>query len=228
MNHKDKLPDEERIARRKEAAARYRAKNRDKCREATLKSQSKNPERKREYDAAWRVQQADHIKAQQIEYRVANREWINAQAVAWQKGNQEVFKAYQKQYAIDNSDHQKAKAKKWREDNPDRSALSAAQWAAGNRDRRVINEQRRRAKKIHSNGDLGPDSIKRLLVLQKGKCVVCLTDLKKTKHHLDHIMPLSKGGEHSMRNVQLLCPRCNLTKSAKHPVDFMQEKGFLL
>lgn len=228
MNHKDKLSDEERIARRKQATARYREKNLEKCREATLKSQAKNPERKREYDAAWRQRQADHIKAQQLEYRIANRDRINAQTIAWQKSNQEIFKAYQKQYAIDNSDHQKAKAKKWREDNPGLSASYAVQWAAENRDRRVINEQRRRAKKIHSNGDLGPDSIKRLLVLQKGKCVVCMVDLKTTKHHLDHIMPLSKGGEHSMANVQLLCPRCNLTKSAKHPVDFMQEKGFLL
>lgn len=30
---------------------------------------------------------------------------------------------------------------------------------------------------------------------------------------LDHILPLSKGGEHSAANVQLLCRRCNSNKS---------------
>lgn len=30
---------------------------------------------------------------------------------------------------------------------------------------------------------------------------------------LDHIIPLSKGGEHTMRNVQCACFKCNVTKS---------------
>lgn len=29
-------------------------------------------------------------------------------------------------------------------------------------------------------------------------------------------------------NVQLLCSRCNLSKGAKHPVEFMQSQGYLL
>ncbi len=32
---------------------------------------------------------------------------------------------------------------------------------------------------------------------------------------LDHIVPLSRGGEHSYRNTQLLCRACNMAKSNK-------------
>ena len=66
----------------------------------------------------------------------------------------------------------------------------------------------------------------RLLVLQKGKCACCKTKLDK--YHVDHIVPVSKGGPHEFTNLQLLCPTCNLNKHAKDPVDFMQTKGYLL
>lgn len=47
-------------------------------------------------------------------------------------------------------------------------------------------------------------------------------------YHLDHVMPLALGGSNTDDNMQLLRDRCNLQKHAKHPVDFMQERGFLL
>ena len=69
---------------------------------------------------------------------------------------------------------------------------------------------------------------KRLWVLQHGKCAICHVDLHHLGHHVDHIMPLSRGGFHENSNLQLLCPTCNLSKGAKHPIEFMQTKGFLL
>jgi 5-methylcytosine-specific restriction endonuclease McrA len=41
-------------------------------------------------------------------------------------------------------------------------------------------------------------------------------------------MPLALGGGHVPRNLQLLCPRCNVAKQAKHPLDYMRQIGRLL
>ncbi|NHZ86506.1 MAG: hypothetical protein GWP19_11610 [Planctomycetia bacterium] len=45
-----------------------------------------------------------------------------------------------------------------------------------------------------------------------GKCVKC-----KSKENLeyDHVIPVSKGGANTVRNIQLLCESCNRSKQAK-------------
>ena len=63
--------------------------------------------------------------------------------------------------------------------------------------------------------------------LQQWRCSVCRCDIRK-KFHVDHVMPLARGGQHEPMNLQLLCPTCNVRKSAKDPIRFMQERGFLL
>jgi 5-methylcytosine-specific restriction endonuclease McrA len=76
-------------------------------------------------------------------------------------------------------------------------------------------------------GRLPRGTVTRLMSLQRGRCACCSRSIRQG-FHLDHIMPLHRGGEHAPHNLQLLCGPCNLRKSAKHPVDFMQSLGFLL
>lgn len=42
--------------------------------------------------------------------------------------------------------------------------------------------------------------------------------------HIDHYMPLSRGGTHTLENVRPSCEHCNLTKSNKLPEEFIKYK----
>ncbi len=55
-----------------------------------------------------------------------------------------------------------------------------------------------------------PDDVKEAVWQRdQGKCVQCSSN---ENLEFDHIIPFSKGGSSTARNIQLLCERCNRTK----------------
>lgn len=87
---------------------------------------------------------------------------------------------------------------------------------------------RRRA--AEAIGSLSGDDIQAILNLQKHRCANprCRVNLRKSGYHLDHIKPVVRDGPHDRRNIQALCPKCNLQKAAKDPLDWARENGLLL
>lgn len=59
-------------------------------------------------------------------------------------------------------------------------------------------------------------------------CYWCGIKLSGIKTHIDHYIPLSKGGEHTLSNLVIACSLCNKTKSAKDPIAFANSIGRLL
>lgn len=126
-----------------------------------------------------------------------------------------------------NKDKARARYEAWQHANPGRAAERAAAWNAAHPERRRELTQNRRAKLRAIGGGLSKGLTERLYSLQRGKCACCREPLGKN-YHLDHIMPLALGGANTDDNMQLLRQRCNTRKNAKHPVDYMQSKGYLL
>lgn len=50
---------------------------------------------------------------------------------------------------------------------------------------------------------------------QAWACRGCGADMTVTGFHVDHRVPLAKGGSNTADNIQCLCPTCNLRKGAK-------------
>jgi 5-methylcytosine-specific restriction endonuclease McrA len=107
----------------------------------------------------------------------------------------------------------------------EQARLRHKEWLAANPHKRREHEAARRAKGGEDRYTAA--DVDRLLGLQSGRCVYCKRSIK-AKFHVDHIMPLSKGGTNGVRNIQLLCQMCNQMKHAKHPVDFARSHGLLV
>lgn len=151
----------------------------------------------------------------------------------------ECQKRYRASYYDENKQKENDAARQWRKANPgyfiqyskvNAESLRArfAKYRQENKAASLVHGQNRRARERSAGGRISIGIADRLMVLQKGRCACCKVDLKVSGRHLDHIQPLARGGSNDDRNIQLLCPSCNLRKSAKHPVEFMRESGFLL
>lgn len=95
--------------------------------------------------------------------------------------------------------------------------------------KKITHHRTRRARKAGSEGHHTNDEISDLLAKQKYKCAECGVSVrKKGQRHVDHVMPLALGGSNWISNLQILCPTCNMSKGAKHPLDWAKSKGRLV
>lgn len=106
-------------------------------------------------------------------------------------------------------------------------AEASAKWRRANPDHVKAHRQKRRASLKGAAGTHSGEDIKSLVKKQRGMCAICHQRLRDG-YHIDHIVPLALGGGNDRYNIQILCPACNLSKGARHPVEYMQSRGFLI
>lgn len=91
---------------------------------------------------------------------------------------------------------------------------------------RRLNRHIRRARVNGASGSHTIEDIQDIFKIQGGRCHYCKKSLH-SKFHIDHIQPLAKGGSDSRKNIQLLCPQCNLQKKEKNGFEFAATIGRL-
>lgn len=170
------------------------------------------PEKRAAASKKWRAANVARNASQQKEYRDANPEKRAANYKKWADANPAKVAARNKAPRRENLDKAAARKKAWRIANPEKV--------------RIYNENRR-AREHSARGKLSTGLAAKLFKLQRGMCPCCKKPLGKG-YHLDHIVPLVRGGSNTDDNIQLLRSRCNVQKHAKDPVAFMQSRGFLL
>lgn len=149
------------------------------------------------------------------EYWNKNAELLRAKKREYYKNNQERIKAQKRTYFQKNKDTIKKKRKEngWKYN-----------------DKARIQSSKRRALKRSAEGNYTLSDVQRLMFLQHNQCAECkkeITFAKKNNFHVDHIIPLSKGGSNWPDNLQLLCVFCNCSKNNLLPFEWAKKKyGF--
>lgn len=186
-----------------------------------------NISKRRVIKATYRAANKEKIRESTAAWKKANPEYTRASVAAWAKANPEKIKIRSAAYYASNTEKRKASFVAWGKANPEKKKAGYAAWSKANPGALRIIQQNRRARTKLVGGRLSRGLSAKLFKLQKGKCPCCGLPLGDN-YHLDHKMPIALGGPNTDDNMQLLRATCNLQKNAKHPVQFMQERGFLL
>jgi len=197
----------------------YRESHKESIKEYNKSYNEANKEIIKEYKKAYHEANKESEKA----YRESNKEKKKEKDKSYYEANKEHFKAYRESHKDKIKDNNKA----YREANKDKIKEREKAYREANKDKKIICHRNRRARKRNAEGSHTSADIQQLLTLQRKKCAVCHTSITKG-YHVDHVIPLAMNGSNGKDNLQLLCAPCNLSKSAKHPIYFMQERGFLL
>lgn len=134
-------------------------------------------------------------------YRERNKGMISSRRRRYYKANVEKIAQYKREYYRKNAPKVREKVRRWHEENPDKAREHS---------------NLRRARKVHAWGSHTADDARDIFERQGGTCLYCGKRLDKAAH-LDHFIPLSRGGRNSRENLAWACSSCNRSKGAQLP-----------
>jgi len=159
----------------------------------------------KEYSAKYYQKNSAQIKAKVREYQAANSDKRIEISRRWRANNLEKNRQYQRDWMRQYRAENPLSHRRWQK-NPE----ALKQWRADNPDKVILQKQRRRIRELGAESyQIRAMEIARLL---QRSCIYCGS---KQDIQIDHVVPLAKGGRHSIGNLAPACKPCNVRKSAK-------------
>lgn len=157
---------------------------------------------------AWREANKAKLAAKSRAQRAANPEASRATVAAYRERNLEPERKRRRDYMAS-----------VRLAGPDEHREKQRTWFKLNRDKARAYEAKQRAVREGANGSYTADDVRMILEAQRNSCFYCEVPL--FTRHEDHFVPLSKGGANYRYNIVLACPKCNLRKGDRAPIEFL-------
>lgn len=117
-----------------------------------------------------------------------------------------------------------ASARKQREKNRQAIDERVALWRKENPESVRAAQRNYRARLTQAEGSHTASDVIAMLRSQDGKCFYCCVDFG-SEYHVDHKVPLFRGGSNWPGNLCLACPSCNISKGAKTVEEFREYRA---
>lgn len=133
----------------------------------------------------------------------------------YQEANRERLREQNRLYREQNREKKAIADRRWRLANKERKAASSRAWALAHPERRLEAARRSKYKRRAALLSKVIETVDRDLIFVRdhGTCGICHKRVGQKEISLDHIVPLSRGGDHSYQNIQLAHLICNKSRN---------------
>lgn len=95
-------------------------------------------------------------------------------------------------------------------------------------EKRSMYAHNRRVREKGNGGSHTSEELNTLFKEQDGLCAYCeklLYSSFEEPFHVDHKIPITRGGSNDISNIALACPDCNISKNMKTDAEFLAERS---
>lgn len=169
----------------------------------------------KEYTRRYYQDNQEVIKARAKKWYYDNPDRVRETRQEWQRANRDSINAKAREERRLNGDKMRAREERYREQNPERIRAIKRKWKKNNPDADRNYRERRRMRLYGS--DAPAQKIDRNKVIERDNaiCHLCWMPCELEDIHLDHIVPVAKGGSHTYNNIAVSHSWCNQRKADK-------------
>jgi len=137
----------------------------------------------------------------------------------WKNANPEKDKAAKRKYYDAHREEEIQKVCDKQKKNPEWVAQRNKKWKAAHPEAVSQMSSKRRARIASADGRYSRKDVLEKFEQQCGKCYWCKKEING-RYHVDHVVPLSRGGSNWPSNIVITCPHCNMSKNDKLPEEW--------
>jgi len=188
----------------REYSRRYRSEHPERVHEYQREYRAAHRDEKRECSREWYLAHREKALERDHEYYEVHHEEALERKRKYYETHRDIKRKWQRHYYADHADERRAKAQEWRVAHPEESRAHGL---------------RRRA--LQAGVTIEPVNASEVYERDHYLCHVCRRLVPARERSLDHLIPLTRGGAHSMNNVALAHRRCNSKRYNSGPAQLL-------
>lgn len=181
----------------------------------------KNPSLYAELSKKWRAENKEFDKERKRKWAKENPDKVSEISKRTQKKNIKKILEYLKVWRKENPEKVIEYGKRTRSKNKEKHLRITSIWRKENK-KNTEYSNNRRALRMGNGGKFSAKEWEFLKNKYDYKCLCCGRKEPEIKLTIDHVIPLVRGGLHSIENIQPLCLSCNSKKGARHETDYRE------
>src|SRR5882672_2199350 len=163
---------------------------------------------KKAYNELWYQRNFVRIQDRKKSHYHKHKDEIKVQHKTYYENNKKRLKPTMETYRKEHVEESRQMKRRWRLAHLEHLQILNKIWRLNNPEKRRANHARRRALKQQATV-IEKVEIALIFMRDRGICSICGKKVQRKEATLDHIIPLSRGGNHSYQNSSLAHGRCN-------------------